>query len=372
MLNDYEKNFSLINEYLDLDKFLETCFIPQNVIIKTNVRSGKKRYLFIDLDEILKLGLDDNSFKYVISSLKEKGIIIQGLESFNDQDFEDCDIYTTYKNALLPEVLTDDEIKAKFIIYSATKDPVIREQLILGNMRLVPYIAWTFSRTFGYDVKELEQYGYEGLISAVDHFDVNKGFNFSTYASSCIKNFIRGGIRELVSGTKVYWFDKFRKYIYDIEEKRGICFFEDRCLIIEVLDKMISDGVIQENDKEMYFERINLLFPESLDDYKESILVENVESFVDRVYLRENIKSLFNCLNQREKEVMMAKYGFEDEKVYSYSEIARRYGVSCERIRQIEFKALNKLRYLSENNNFIDFYTSSNNEFEYDVFGKKK
>lgn len=372
MFNDYENNFSLINEYLDLDEFLETCFIPENVIIKTNVRSGKKHYLFIDLDAILKLGLDDNSFKYVISSLKEKGVIIQGLESFNDDDFEDCDIYTTYKNAILPEVLTDDDIKTKFMIYSVTKDPVIREQLILSNMRLVPYIAWTFSKTFGYDVKELEQYGYEGLISAVDHFDVNKGFNFSTYASSCIKNFIRGGVRELVSGTKVYWFDKFRKYICDIEEQRGISFFEDRGLIIEVLDRMISDGVIQENDKEMYFERINLLFPEKLDDFRDLILVENVENFVDRETLLGKIDCLFKCLNQREKEVLMARFGFMDSKVYLYSEIARKYGVSCERVRQIEFKALNKLRRYSKKNDLIDFYSAYNNEFEYDIFGKRK
>mgnify|MGYP003305634361 CR=1 FL=1 len=74
----------------------------------------------------------------------------------------------------------------------------IREQLILGNMRLVTYFAWFYSQIFSIDIDELEEYGYEGLIYAIDNYDINSTMSFYSYTKIYIKRFINKGIYNII------------------------------------------------------------------------------------------------------------------------------------------------------------------------------
>ena len=76
------------------------------------------------------------------------------------------------------EISANVFIEDKFIKLRKTNDLKIREEIILGTMHLVTYYAWFYSKIFMMELEEIEQYGYEGLINAVDHYDISKEKDF--------------------------------------------------------------------------------------------------------------------------------------------------------------------------------------------------
>ena len=167
--------FDSIKEF---DRFILTEFIPDNVRMKINYsRRGKdligsryddeyeerKPYPSIRLNAIKQLNLSKELFDHVIKLLEREGIRIGGFSHELDVETANYDYIKTYASPKYEKLLTPQEEKDKFNEYRKTHDPELREELILRNVRLVPYIAWQIALRHEVNQHELESYGYEGF-----------------------------------------------------------------------------------------------------------------------------------------------------------------------------------------------------------------
>lgn len=300
-------NNVIYEDYSELDKFLENEFIPENVSLKKKKKSEDNSdtlYPFIQLSAINKLNFNDLEFKHIMDYLKDKGIIVRGNDPTIDSEFENYDYWRTYKNEILPESLSSEETLEKFKIYSFVKDPVIREQLIIGNARLVPWIAYKYSITTGIDISELESFGYEGLIECVDKFDLSLGNKFSTYAVPYIRGYILRGINEIQSLN-----NKMNESLEELNEKS--------------LDEDFDS---------------NLELSTTFD-------LDKVESKEVNNSLKGAINKLLPTLTPKMAAVLELRYGLNGKEPSTYEQIAQIFNTRPERIRQTEFKALMQLRH---------------------------
>ena len=195
----------------------------------------------IQLSKIENLNLSEKEIEYVFSYLKQRGIIVRGKKSTFDQDFENYDYYSTYRSQILPKPLEKDELQAKFVLYKKTKDPILKEQLILSNLRLVPYVAWKYSIMYNIPVEEIESYGYEGLIESIDKYNPELGFSFSTYAIENIKGVIKTGIYSIRNINR-NWENLFFKCKQRLEETTGRTMENDESFANQISELMYKES----------------------------------------------------------------------------------------------------------------------------------
>lgn len=354
---EYANNNLVFDDYEALDEFLENEFIPVNVRLMKKRKSEDPNgnlYPFIQLNKIVKLKLSELELKHVMEYLKNQGIYVRGIDSTIDQDFENYDYYRTYKNQPLPKNISSDETLIKLDIYNKTKSKEVKKEIIVDNLRLVPWVAYKYSLMYNIDSKELESYGYEGLIRCVDKFNINCGYKFSTFAVSYIRGFIKRGISEIYSkqGKRDRWlidFIRCKKIVEEIQCKK----LEDNIsLAPEIANLMLADGSISEQNYKLTLRRIYLICSDSFENINENYVFYESEdecSVIDDKVFLEQLRNSFNetivMLNQQEQNVIILKYGLDGEEQRSLSEIAKIFCLSSERIRKIELKALNKLRY---------------------------
>lgn len=283
--------------------------------------------------------------------------------------------------------LKKEEIE-KFKLYAVTKDLVIREQLILDNMSLVSWITWKIMKKYedyNFDFYELLQYGYEGLIKAVDNFDPSRGNSFSSYAIINIKGHVLMGIYELIGDRAGDWIVSFLKYKKAIEDERGISIENDYESMEYLVDIMIGNHVIAEKNKEAIIRRIKLLLSSSLeyedteltiDDYlfyeedvdkyfsnkklKDSSFFESresglSESIAEYLILKKDVDTILHTLAPREEKIIKLRFGFEDGVVHSLKEIGETFNISRTRTSEIIKKELKKLRESSQMDKFIEY-----------------
>lgn len=419
---DYTEDGLLIGEdYSKLEQFLEEKFIPNNVVMTKRKKNRlvteynkEKEYDFweysrgetdqkyveirptIQLSKIIALNLSEKENEFVISYLNKRGIVVRGKNITFDQEFENYDYYSTYMNQILPSPLTKEELMTKFILYKTTKDPVIREQIILSNLRLVPYVAWKYSVIYNIPIEELESYGYEGLIETIDKFDPKKGFSFSTYAIEYIKGKIKNGIFSM-KGHDQNWTAAFLRCKKIVETHTGSKLEKDISIAKEINELMIKeaeeklknnpnayvairvsdDPYIKRQQIKNNYTRILLYNQENIDEYiyKEEEYEDGVSFYDDKddynlesmfeldtyVYtkdLNEKIRQILNTLTPREIQVLTIRYGLNGEEPKELDETAKIMGYTRERIRQIEAKALRRLRHPSRTKIVRDFYTN--------------
>ena len=278
-----------------------------------------------------------------------------------------------------------------------------RKKLIESNLRLVIYLAKGFAEK-GYDLLELIQDGNIGLMKAVDRFNPELGYKFSTYATWWIKQALRqsvndnsGVIRlpihtsELIGKIKAYEEDYSDTHMGEIPPIEEVAKFAltDRQNYHQKIKSMTRTQInnylirnckkpIRENEKididelAKLFYKIQLkediqkvkdlkrkayeLDTTSLDtpigEEEDTLLIEmikddnyNEDQAMSNLIRKDIIKIIDNsCLNDKEKDVIYRRNGFVDERVQTLEEIAKDYGLSRERIRQIESKAYRKLR----------------------------
>ena len=198
-----------------------------------------------------------------------------------------------------PQPLSAEE---ETIIIKQCKDcsKEARDILIERNLRLVAHIVKKYY-TVNKDIDDLISIGTIGLIKAIDTFDADKGIRLATYASRCIDNEL---LMMLRSGKK----QSREVYLYD------------------------PIGA----DKEGH--EINLL------DILESVDID----IVDELELQSNIKSLYKlmdkALSEREKLIIIMRYGLQNKEPVTQKEIANKIGISRSYVSRIEKKALKKLR----------------------------
>ncbi len=226
-----------------------------------------------------------------------------------------------------------------------------REHLIKANTRLVVSIAKRYMGR-GVPFLDLIQEGNLGLMKAVEKFEYRRGFRFSTYATWWIRQTISRSIADQGRTIRVpvHMVDRIRQLYrrtHEMEQKLGRAPNNDE--LAEVL------GV--PSDKVDWMMRVSWL-PLSLespinDDDEDSELGMFVEDHVtpspiQTAYsnmLREKIEAVLETLPPREARILRLRYGLENGHLYTLEEVGQKFGLTRERIRQIEGKALRRLRH---------------------------
>ena len=249
----------------------------------------------------------------------------------------DGDTYNEERRILAEAVITDGLLA--------------REHLIKANTRLVVSVAKRYNHR-GVPFLDLIQEGNLGLMKAVEKFDYKRGFRFSTYATWWIRQTITRAIADQGRTIRVpvHMVDRIRvmyKHIHALEQKLG------REPTIEELSKALD----LPQEKVDWMIRVSWL-PLSLespinDDEEESELGNFVEDKdtptpSQRVYSRllsEKVNDILDSLPYREARILRLRFGLDDGRFYTLEEVGQKFGLTRERIRQIETKALRRLRH---------------------------
>ncbi|OHW63487.1 RNA polymerase sigma factor SigA [Andreesenia angusta] len=242
--------------------------------------------------------------------------------------------------------------------YKRTGDKDILEIIIIVNYSLLKKQARKYARVIeGSCLSEddLIQMGYIGLMRAIEKFDISKNNSFSTYALYWIKQSMTREISNKNNSIRipVYMVEqmlKLRKFEEDLDEDIGE---EEKANLIEEKLDIDRDRYNEIKDYEKLFggrltsldieigeeDSISLSDIISSDDSEDIVFDEIAINL-----LRENIMLGLRALSEREADILKLRYGIEDGNERTLEEIGQKYGLTRERIRQIEAKALWKLR----------------------------
>ncbi|WP_251421463.1 RNA polymerase sigma factor RpoD [Veillonella agrestimuris] len=270
----------------------------------------------------------------------------------------------------VPLLSADEEIiLAKQIEAGAKEDATYKEiqlskkakkKLVDANLRLVVSIAKRYVGR-GMLFLDLIQEGNLGLIKAVDKFDYTKGYKFSTYATWWIRQAITRAIADQARTIRipVHMVETINKLI---RISRQLLQDKGR----EPLPEEIAEGMgitverVREIQK-IAQEPVSLETPigeeedSHLGDFiedQDAIAPDDAASYI---LLQEQIEDVFTCLTDREQQVLILRFGLKDGKPRTLEEVGQYFNVTRERIRQIEGKALTKLRNRGKRDKIKDF-----------------
>ena len=320
--------------------------------------SKKSEKLNIMVDDISDEGVDFNSIEPADDD--EESIAIEEpktQESLNTVNSDDSVRIYLQQIGKIPLLSAQEELEVAKKIYE-TQSEIARKVLINANLRLVVSIAKKYIGR-GLSLLDLIQEGNMGLIKATEKFDYTKGYKFSTYATWWIQQSITRAIADKARIIRlpihlIESINKIKKATMDLTTELGRIPNKQ-----EIADKMgITVAKLTSIIKSTQ-STISIDTPTGQKDDSNKIIDYIVDestitpdSLVSQESMLDDIKNMLEQLSQKERDVLILRFGLNnDGNKKTLDEIGSIYGVSRERIRQIENRAISKLKKLCKNKN---------------------
>ncbi len=337
--------------------------------------SRKEQYAVTDI-------LFNNGINLIDSQVEEDEIIFDvDAEDTSNLDFEDDDFEVLYNESIFKDsgsssgttetLFVNKDIRQSneilcHLIQQGNRQAA--QDLCVKNKRLVDKYVMAYEKRYGnhLDFDDLEQVGFIGLLKAAQRFNVQQGNAFSTYAVFWIKQSI---FREIMDNgyairIPVHMMERINKVIAMSNRLAS-----DDAPLSERISHIAQELEISEEDvQECIILKNNFLSYTSLDvpigEDQESMLGDfipieedaSVELLVFNKALRDQLETILNSLAGRERNILKMRFGWDDNIPRTLEEVGQQYHVTRERIRQIEAKALRKLRHPSRSRRLKDFW----------------
>jgi len=330
-INKYRREQDKIQRILQINSMRDIRILGRNLTIKEKREAIESQ-----------LGLPSEEIKEKIRQLQVTDKKLKELEAAFESD---CDQII---------VMARDINRGRKMMKSA------KDRLIKANLRLVVSIAKKYTNR-GLHFFDLVQEGNIGLIKAVEKFEYRKGYKFSTYATWWIRQAITRSISDQARTIRVP--------VHMIEQINKVV-RESRQLMQKLGREPSDDEIAQQlgwpvsrvkSVKNVAREPISLETPigededSLLGDFIEDKEIENPSIQTDYKLLQEQIKMVLSTLPPREQEVLRMRFGLDDGYSLTLEEVGLYFNVTRERIRQIEAKALKKLRHFKRSQKLRDY-----------------
>ena len=342
-INDAFKGLELTEDKMDLVlEYLEKQKID---IVNAEVGVDNAEDLILDNDDII---LDDDDEVEIIDDVD----VLEGVST------EDPVRMYLKEIGNVPLLTTEQEVELAKRVEAG--DEEAKKQLTEANLRLVVSIAKKYVGR-GMPFLDLIQEGNMGLMKAVDKFDYTKGYKFSTYATWWIRQAITRGIADTGRTIRVpvHMVETINKTLRmtrtllqelgreptpeEVAERLNVSVSRVREVLKISRDPVSLDTPIGEEDDS------------HLGDFIEDDSALSPADSAAFSMLRAELATALESLTDRERQVVKLRFGLEDGRARTLEEVGKEFNVTRERIRQIEAKALRKLRHPSRSKRLKDF-----------------
>ena len=341
-INDYFKEQELSPEAIEqIISYLET----KGIEIVENMPEDIPVDIDIGIDDDL-LSIDDDVEDFE-KELEDEDIDLNAIDILEGVGTEDP--VRMYLKEIGTVALLSGEEELELAKRKQDGDEYAKQKLIEANLRLVVSIAKRYTGR-GMSFLDLVQEGNLGLIKGVEKFDYTKGFKLSTYATWWIRQSVTRALADQARTIRVpvhmvETINKMSKMQRKLTLELG---YEPTVAELAEALEMTEEKVME--IMQIAREPASLETPigeeddSNLGDFVADANVVSPEGNVESVMLREHIDTLLSELKERERQVILLRFGLEDGHPRTLEEVGKEFKVTRERIRQIEAKALRKLR----------------------------